>query len=363
MLPYIFIFFVISFFSFLDMTRCPKTVRILFFIFCTLILVFFAGFREAGVGADDVNYVSKFYEIPNIFKWMSGFYNYSYSNEKMELGYIALNSFVKVFSSNYTILFLSVSLISVGMAAYNYYKYSRYAFLTLLLFFVHTYLYRDMNQIRAAIAAAIGLFLIFQIHEKNHLKSIVLVFLAGFFHTAALSYFFAYIFSFIKISPKKIFFLLGVSIIVGYIGVSELLLSNLPDLGYITVKLEGYSESVYANTVKLFDLTNIKGIVFLSLFAFFWNGLKYKVPYFETAMSFYTLAVCWRIAFSDFGIFAARIATFFGIVEVVLVPCLAFLLKQKLAAFFIIFLYAFLTLWLNLFVKEGRYPYELAFGA
>ncbi|OOF27450.1 EpsG family protein [Salinivibrio sp. IB872] len=122
----------------------------------------------------------------------------------------------------------------------------------------------------------------------------------------------------------------------------------------------GYADSKYAESVKLFDITNIKNTVLLLLFVLFSKQLRERVEYFDTMMLFYFLSVTWRIAFNDFGIFAARIATFFGIVEVILVPTLLLVCRQKLVTVLGIILYAFLTLYMNLYVKEGRFPYELA---
>ena len=105
----------------------------------------------------------------------------------MEPGYVFVNAVVNTFTSNYIFLFLTAALISIGITIYNYYRYSTYVLLSILLDLVHTYLYRDMNQVRAGIAAAIGLFLIAQIHNREHLKSYGTLLLSGLFHVASLS--------------------------------------------------------------------------------------------------------------------------------------------------------------------------------
>lgn len=361
MTPYLVVFGWLAFFSVAQNTKQFSYLKPFFFILSALLLIFFAGFREAGVGADDWNYVTKFLEVPDISYWINGDFTYSFSETWMEPAYIALGAMIRFFTSNYIYLFLVVSIFSVGLASYNYYKLSKYVFLVLVLFFVHTYLYRDINQIRAAIAAAIGLFLIPQIHYRQHFRVIGTICLAAAFHMVSLSLFLVYFLSFFKVTNKRLISGYLISLVLGGVGISTLLLNVLPNLGHITTKLTGYANSQYADTVSLFDITNIKNsFIFLTLVSLRWR-IKDKAPYFDVTLLFYFIAVTWRIAFSDFGIFAARVATFFGIVEVLIIPTLIYAFRQKFIMTIFILIYAFLTLHLNLFVKEGRNPYELAF--
>ncbi len=361
MTPYLFVFGILSAFAIAEHVKQFRVIRFYFFILSVLMLVLFAGFRQAGVGADDWNYVDKFLAVPDLSYWITGEFRYTFDETWMEPAYILLGSFVRIFTDEYVFLFTTVALFSVGLASYNYYRYTKFVFLVLVLFFVHTYLYRDINQIRSAVAASIGLFLISQIYNREHFKAIITISLAGLFHMASLSLALVYLLSFFKVTRKRLVYGYFIALFLGLIGISSVLLAILPNLGHVTTKLVDYANSGYADSVSLFDITNIKNSFIFFILIYYWHYLVKKVRYFETMMLFYFLAVTWRIAFNDFGIFAARIATFFGVVEVLLVPALLYLFRQKLMVTLIILLYAFLTLYLNLFVKEGRYPYELSF--
>jgi len=361
MTPYLFVFGVLSAFAVANHVKQFRQLRLFFFLISVILLIAFAGFREAGVGADDLAYVYKFLDVPDLSYWITGQFQYTFAETWMEPAYIFLGSFVRIFTDEYIFLFTAVAILSVGIASYNYYRYTPFVFLALVLFFVHTYLYRDINQIRAAVAAAIGLFLVAQIHDRKHLRAMATIGLAGLFHMASLSLAIVYLLSFIKITRKRLVYGYFIALFLGFVGISSILLSVLPNLGHITTKLVNYANSGYADSVSLFDITNIKNTFIFFILIFYWHYLIDRVKYFETMMLFYFLAVTWRIAFNDFGIFAARIATFFGIVEVLLVPALLYLFRQKLIATLAILVYAFLTLYLNLFIKDGRYPYELSF--
>lgn len=359
MTAYLYLYVAFSVMSLFSLLSNSRLIKLIFFSLAVVVLILFAGLREEGVGADDLSYINKFHEIPDISYWFFGDYNYSFANAWMEPAYIFLGACLKYFTTDYIYLFLLIATLSVGFASYNYYRYTHYVFFALLLFYVHTYLYRDLNQIRSAVAAALGLFLVFSLHHKQHLKSTLIIFFAAMFHMAALSYFVVFILSFFGISRK--FMVLGVifSVAVGAIGISYIILNALPGMGFVTEKLSDYADSGYAESVKLFDITNIKNLFIFSLCIFFWKDLSRRAPYFQTLMLFYFVAVCWRILFNDFGIFAARISTFFAVVEVILIPAFLYIFRHKVLVGIVIILYASLIFYLNVYVKEGRYPYVI----
>ena len=361
MAPYLIIFFTLSCFALSAYTKHGKELKIPFLMFSYLMLFLFAGLREAGVGADDFVYASKFLEIPDISYWLSGSYSYSYKSVFMEPLYLIYGAFIRLFTDDYVFLFTGVAFLSVSLAVQNYYRYSHYIFLTLLLFFVHTYLYRDINQIRSGVAAAIGLFLIAQIHNRQNIKVWFTLCLASLFHMASFILIFAYIFSFFKVTKKRVIAAYFLFLFFGFVGASQVIFQNLPGGGVLAKKLQNYTDnSDYVNAVSLFDITNIKNTVVLFTVMLFWKRLEKVVPYFTTIVIFYLLAVGIRIAFWDLGVLAARTSTFFAIVEVILIPYFIFIFRNKVFVTLLIILYAFLILYLNLFVKEGRNPYALS---
>lgn len=361
MAPYIVLAFFVSFLSLLELARLDKHIKLHLFIGVVLFIILFAGLRQAGVGTDDWQYISKFNDVPHVGYWLTGEFIYTFAKVWMEPGYILTGAIVKFFTESYIGLFLVIAFFSVGIACYNYFRYSPYIFLTLLLFFVHSFLYRDINQIRSAVAAALGLFLVSQIYYRQHFRVVVTVLFSSLFHMAAISYCFLYIISFFKVTRRRLIFLVVSGLILGAFGVSSYIISVLPGLGFISQKLENYgSTSRFVDSVGLLDVTNIKNMFFFFVLAALWERLRSRVNYFETMMVFFSFGTFWRLAFSDFGIIAARIATFFTIVEVILIPCIILAFKQKLIPFLLVLLYAFLMLYLNLFSKEGRHHYIMS---
>ena len=62
------------------------------------------------------------------------------------------------------------------------------------------------------------------------------------------------------------------------------------------------------------------------------------------------MSLCWLALWNDFPIISNRMATFFSITEVLLVPSFIYLVRRRSIPIVIggIVFYAFLTLWLNI---------------
>lgn len=362
MMPYFITFILLAFFSLSQFIKEINNIRLLLFIFSTLHLIAFAGFRKAGVGFDDFNYVEVFQNVHQILDPIEGRLYYSLKDLHMEYGYVFLNSLIRYFTDSYTVLFFIVASISVGINSLNYYKLSKYPFLVQLLYFSHYYLLRDMNQIRAGIASAIILFTIYTIYEKKTLKTITLILLASLFHMSAIiAVLPLFVSIFFKkwemaLDRKKIILLLAISVIIGSQGMGHLLTKSLPDLGVLTIKLNPYLEwEEYNYALGLLDITNIKNISILLILLLLWNRLERKVQYFHILILFFVLGVCFRLAFNDFAIIAGRMSSVLTSVEVILIPSLITCFRHKVVITILVILYSFGLLYLNLLSPIGRF--------
>lgn len=357
MYPYFFVFFILVIFSFLEDKTKERIPTLVFFVCSVSILIAFAGFRELGVGSDDISYYNVFHKIPSLSNYIGG--KFELSNVRMEYGYVIINIIVRSFTDDYTYLFLSVALLSVGIASYNYYKLSLFPIMSLLLFFVHTFLYRDMNQIRAAVAAAICLFSIVHITNRSSVKFYFVLLCASLFHLASLSMLLPYIVLKFNIDRKKALLCVSFSILLGSMSISSFILQYLPLLkSTITQSVINYSESEkYSSDLGLFNITNIKTLFIFLMLTIFYKKLQSKVSFFHVMYVLYMVSLCWRFAFNDFAIIAGRVATFFEIVEVILIPGFILLFNKRFFGKVIIVIYALLVLTLNTAVIN-RPPYD-----
>ena len=324
------------------------------------LLVAFAGLRQVGVGPDDENYVTVYAQVPGLWNWLSGAWTYTYQEFWMEPGYILLNSVIRSLSDNPLFLFMGCALLSVGIACKYFYRMTDYFQIAALLFFSHNYLYRDINQIRAAIAAAFVLGAVWFASSGNRARALLCVFVGASFHAGSVIIILPILLSRFELAR----FHAGVALIVAYaIGYSEItmaLLARLPELGLLSEKVADYSDSDYVDVISLFDLTNLKNTAIIFGFICYWDRLKEKGGLFNVIAWSMLLGTCWRIAFSDFGIMAGRVATFLTVIEVVAVTYFIDVSRFKKTLAVAIAVYALAMLYLNLFVKVGRFPYSLS---
>lgn len=337
--------------------KLPETRQFsgVWLISSTILLISFAGLRRAGVGFDDVSYIKVFTTIPPITEWLSGEYVYSWDSAGMEPLYIALGSTIRALTENYTWLFLIIATISVSATVYNYRQYSPIPGLSVLVYFCHTFLYRDMNQIRAGIVAALGLFLIRLISERRHYTIVITIMTASLIHMGALAYFITYAASYIKLSRRQIIAVTAISIACGAIGFSGILVQVLPDLGPLTDKVKRYYESQHAEPLGIMDITNLKNLALLLGTLVLTSSVRQVTKHFDVQVTFLFLATAWRFLFNDFGILAARISTFFGIVEPILVVSLALSIPSRIAGIAFVILYSVTMLTLNLLRGFNEY--------
>jgi hypothetical protein len=168
--------------------------------------------------------------------------------------------------------------------------------------------------------------------------------------------------SFFRTTRKKVIVLYLLSLSLGIIGIGRILVKLLPTSGFLFVKIADYaSDQSYGAALKLYDPTNLKNLCVLLIVLIYWDRLKAIIPYFETFVLFLAVSASWRLAFSDLGIIAGRVATFFDIVEVIVIPYFVCISRYKWMTVSAIILYAFMTLYLNLYtVKISPQPYTLS---
>uniref|UniRef100_UPI004048EA31 EpsG family protein n=1 Tax=Aliarcobacter sp. TaxID=2321116 RepID=UPI004048EA31 len=358
-MAYYSIFIILSLFTFLDFTKNKnlKYIKLVLVFLVFIILSLFAGLRNEHVGADYFNYIKMFEYAPsldNIFDFQS------FLLVSTEPFYYALNVFTKTLFDSYYSIFLLTALLAVGINSYNYNKYSPFVILSLLIYFSHLFLYKEMIQIRAGLASAILLFSIQYLYNKEKIKYFGVVLVASLFHSGALIFLPFYFFYKFNISNQTYYKLLAFSIVMYLLVDSKNLLLMFNDLGILPYAVYNYLIwDKYNYSLGLFNPVTIKQFLVVLFLLKYRNLLSEKVNYFDAMLYLYIISTAWLIFFADFAIIAARVATFLSIVDVILLPSLIYVFKQKRLIYFAIWLYALMMLYLNIEVKEVLNTYEM----
>lgn len=196
-LHYAIIFYVLSTGIIFGRTTQKRLKRKTYLILTFGVFTFLSALRSSHVGNDTSAYIGLFNDIA-----ITG--DISKYSWRYEFGYLYLNKFLSLLSSNSQIIIIVTSiLIMVGFARFIY-KYSNNLWLSVYLFFTLGYFGMAMNTIRQNIAIVILLFSYDFIKEKNLFKFIITVFIASAFHRTAIIFLLAWPITKLKFSYKTI---------------------------------------------------------------------------------------------------------------------------------------------------------------
>lgn len=264
-------------------------------------------------------------------------------------GYIYINKIIGICTDNPVFLFLVMAFLSVGINLSCYKKYTPYFFTAILFYYVHTYIGREMMQIRAGLACALCLYSIRYIVDKRPFHFLCIVILASTIHLAALVFIISYFLSLFNFKIKTLKYFVSIALLIGIFIPLGQFLKALPYMEGLD-RIQNYSEwEAYNGNLGVFsNPTVLKQLIIVVISLKFYDRLKDKVYAFNIILTIYTFSVCWLIVWNDFGIVAARIATFFSIGEVLLVASFYHLFSSKKTYTFIIGIGSLIFLTLNL---------------
>ena len=263
MIPYLLVFIILVSMAVLEIVVQSSRIKFVAFVFSVSILVLFGGLRAVGVGADDQVYYQMFLKVPAIIEWVESDYRYSLTETRMEPGYIVFGALVRTIGDSSLVLFLTTTAFTVCISAIFYRKLSSYPILTLVLIFAHTYLYRDINQVRAAMAASLGLFWVMYL-ARGRLLSLFGAWSAILFHLASLSYLILIPLRRLRVTRKLSIGIVFLSFVIAILNLPSVLIDLIEGQSYLSSRITSYLENPkHMGSVSLFDASKYKEFVFL----------------------------------------------------------------------------------------------------
>lgn len=184
-----------------------------------------------------------------------------------EIGYLLLNSLVKLFTDESSFLFLIVATISISL----YYKcikaYAIYPLISLLIYFSFIYCVKELAQIRQGIAIAIFLYSLRYLIDNNFKKFILCIWLASCFHLSIWAMIFIYPLRKIKINTINIFIFFMMSLLIGLFDIANNIIINLFSDFEIMQRVAVYLNSEFLDNSNLYRLYKYLMIfLFLGMF-------------------------------------------------------------------------------------------------
>lgn len=292
-------------------------------------LIILGGIRGPETGIDDGQYLEFFSSFDAHVK-VDGFLN-SLKEFRYEPTMYVIAAFSMLISnSSYVFLFIYCAL-AVTLNAVAYKKYSPFPLVSMVVYFSHLYINKELNQIRFGLASALFVFFIILYSSRYYLYSLIFFALAVSTHySTAIGLLLLPILLFLRERQYLPFALILFSIPIGLVGGKTLLSLLHLNVPIITDKLGLYEGSKFDYSYGVLSLGNIKNILYCFVFCYFLLGKENK-----NNKVIYALVICYavgggfRIAFSDFGDVGTRVGNLFLHVEPILIAWMFSLVRNK----------------------------------
>ncbi|WP_431223028.1 EpsG family protein [Serratia sp. L9] len=312
-----------AFFSFLPIRN--NTSRLLVLISAIFVSVIIAGTRYNS----DPDYFS-YRQIYQLVPEISRFFSYNLSSIHGEWGYLFFNSIFKTFGLGFFSLLLFFSFLSILLKVIAYNKFvSQDSVLAFLIYLSFNFINSEFIQFRFGFAVGIICFSFHYLYEKKIFQSILLMFIAGFFH----------VFAFIFIIPIVIWRYYGKIRLFKYTSLYYLSLIFYLIVPFLSInvvfgileshfsgislfsRLYNYSNSdMYGGEVNLFSFFALRHIIFATIFYFMMrNNDDEKFEFFYVM---YLIGMIFGFMTAGFEILSFRTFKLFDVVEPILL-CLA----------------------------------------
>ncbi len=354
MLIYYLIFSLILFFLLAEDFFQNNVDKYILLMFCLLILSLFAGLRPAKASTDYENYFEVFNNAPNAITFIDRIGN-------AEPFYIFIPSFFKFIGFPIISSFVLYAFLGTFLKGIAIMKYSKYWFVSLIVYFSNFFLLHEFTQIRIGVAIGIYLLSIPFIFKRNFLLFALAITLACCFHYSAII-----LLSTFWISDKplnKPIYLLCIlgSLIIGILKIDLIsLLSYLP-ISFIKEKTEFYiganQSGLFNNQINLFNVFSLIDIfTCIILLKYSRQVSKHQVG-FNFLLKLYFISLFFFFLLSSLPAVAYRIREIFQIVQIFLIPCLIFIFKERYVGKIVIVLISLLFLYVQTYYANLVNPY------
>lgn len=316
---------------------CLKNNNKIFLFIIFFELFFISGFRNWNIGNDTKNYINVFVAITS---------NLDLSSH-MEKGYLLFNKALSLFTDNPQSILLVTSFLILGIILYFIYKYSKFIFLSTLLFVILQFAI-TLNIVRQYMALIIVLLGFKFVIKRQFIPFFLFCLLATTFHTSAIVAIVFYFIYPLNIKIKNIIVILVLTFLI-FIFIAPFLDKIFQILGryqsYIGSRLLG-EEIKLASIMKTFVNFGVFLFCFISYFFISkhenFNENFILRPQFLLICSL--LALCVQFI-SIRGTVLERIAFYFSFFNIVSLPAfincysknIKFLIGFIIVAFFIIY--------------------------
>ncbi|WP_339916176.1 EpsG family protein [Yeosuana marina] len=336
---YILIF---TFIAFLSLSPKDKPQWTLLFV--VLFLIVLAGFR-GDIDKDYSLYISR-YEYISSGKYVL-----------VEPFFVLISYIINYTVDNVIALFVIFAILGVGLKYLAIKKLSNFWMCSMLVYFSYFFFLHDMIQIRTAVASAVLLLSIPFIYTKNLKGFLVLILLGSMFHYSLIAVIPMYF-----INEKKVervfLFLIPLSYLLFFLNINlSSFLEFISSFYSGETRFDYYVKLAKTNSISIFSVLQLIHIIVSYILLWKWKFLSEKNNYFIILLKFYVIGTFLYVAFADIPALGIRFSELFQIVEIILIPMLIFITKNRFDAKYLIIILSLFSLLLVTYRLELIKPY------
>lgn len=318
-------FIFVAFYLFaLYVEELPPRNKRYWLIAACLVLAYIAGIRDVTSWADTDVYTTSFlHYTPALLDLTQYSQPFGYS----EMGFYYIGVIVKTFTSDVTVYFLVVALLSFFFLYKALDKYCLYPIFGVCVYISRFYLARNFIQIRAGLSYAIILMAVQYITKRDWKRYFAWVFVAYLFHHSALIAVPLYFLCMINIKKKHI--VIGVVlafIIAAFFSntVRSLVADSASDLDVTTYVTEQFQrEWGLANPMIYFQT------FLLLVYTFTEDRMRLTTSHYITIRNAYFYSTLILITLSCYTALSGRVSSQFATLEMVIIPSIAYSFLKK----------------------------------
>lgn len=287
------------------------------FIAAGLILFLMAAFR-GNIDDDYHGYVEFYEEIDKMYL-------------EVEPTFVLIANFVKSAFNNILFVFIIYAMIAVSIKLYAISLLTEFRLQSLVVYFSFFFLLHEMTQMRAAVASGMLLVCLYLLKNKKYIYYALLTALAICFHYSAIAILFLPFLSRDRVS--KLYYLLiplGYLLAFAHIGLTNLLPYLFIPIELVQLKFSSYQELDAG--VNLFNLVLLLRIALAYLLIWKADLLQQHNPYSALLIKTYVIGIFLFLFFSDIWGIATRLSELFQITEIILLPFMLYMFKNKYVA-------------------------------
>ena len=308
------------------------------------VLTLFVAFRPAGIDNDYNSYL--------------GYYKYPSGVAALltEPTFKMINGLARFLEAP-LLLFVIYAFLAVPLKVYAIKRLSPYWYLSILLWFTHLFVIQEMTQIRVAVSTGIFLFSLPSLAEGNKKKFSLCLILAILFHYSALALLPLILIGNKDLSRRFRFLLIVLPIFIYAFPFAGMEMLKWIPIPFIQQKLQMYEELMVYEGGVWAEINIYNAMALVRLFAYYvliwrYDYLKEKYPYMPVLLKVFCYSICVYVGLSFLPPIAMRVEEFIAIIDCILFPLLAVLIRPHWLGRLLVVLYAICILLANIFLYK-----------